>query len=472
MTVPRHEDHFIGGRWVPSSRRFEVVDPYRERVLALVAGGDAATVEAAVEAAVRAGEAPLPTHRRAALLEAIAGAIAADAEGFAAEICAETAKPITTARAEVARALETFRFAAAAARTFAGEGVALDATPAGEGKLAFTLREPRGVVAAITPFNFPLNLVAHKVAPALAAGCPVVLKPAEKAPLTASRLVRAMADVGVPPGWVNLVHGTGPEVVGPLVTHDDVAVVSFTGSTAVGHAIAAQAVGKKLILELGSAAPAIVMADADLGLAVARVRATGFTHAGQSCIAVQRVIVERPVYDAFVDALAEAVHSLVVGDPADEATDVGPLIRPSERERVLAWIAEAVDQGARVVAGGRVSGGLLEPTVVADARPDMRICRDEVFGPVVAVVPVDDLDEALAAANATPGMLNAAVFTRSVHNALRAVRALRAGTVLVNESPTFRADQMPYGGRGLSGEGREGPLWAMREYTVEKLVVL
>lgn len=472
MTEVRYEDHFIGGQWVPGADRFEVVDPYRGRVLAHVAAGDAGVVDAAVGAARRAASQPIPAHRRAALLDAVAGAIAADAEAFAAEICAEAGKPIKTARGEVARAVETFRFASAAARTFAGEVVPMDATPPGEGKLAFTLREPRGVVAAITPFNFPLNLVAHKVAPALAAGCPVVLKPAEKAPLTAARLVRTMASVGVPEGWVNLVHGIGPDVVEPLVRHDGVAVVSFTGSTAVGRAIAAKAAGKKVLLELGSAAPMIVMGDADVPLAVAKVRATGFTHAGQSCISVQRVIVERPVYERFVTDLADAVRSLVTGDPAEEATDVGPLIRPAERERVLSWIAEAVDQGARVVAGGQTSAGLLKPTVVADARPDMRLCRDEVFGPVVAVVPVEDLDEAIAVANAVPGMLNAAVFTSSVHVALRAARELQAGAVLVNESPTFRADQMPYGGWGLSGEGREGPVWAMREYTLEKLVVM
>jgi acyl-CoA reductase-like NAD-dependent aldehyde dehydrogenase len=472
MNEMRLEDHFVDGEWVGAPERFEVIDPYRRCVLARVASGDAAVVDAAVRAAVRAGHRPMPAHRRAALLDGVAAAIADDSEAFAAEICAEAGKPVKTARAEVARAIETFRFAAAAARTFAGEVVPMDATPAGEGKLAFTVREPRGVVAAITPFNFPLNLVAHKVAPALAAGCPVVLKPAEKAPLTAARLVRTMAAAGVPAGWVNLVHGIGPQVVDPLVTHDAVAVVSFTGSTAVGQAIAAKATGRKVILELGSAAPAIVLPDADVGLAVAKVRATGFTHAGQSCISVQRVIVARPVYERFVDALADAVSSLVTGDPADEATDVGPLIRPAEQERVLAWIEEAVAAGARVVAGGTVAGGLLQPTVLADARPEMRVCREEVFGPVVAVVPVADLDEAITVANAVPGMLNAAVFTASVGDALRAARELRAGTVLVNESPTFRADHMPYGGTGASGEGREGPLWAMREYTCEKLVVL
>ncbi|MEO6714377.1 MAG: aldehyde dehydrogenase family protein [Mycobacteriales bacterium] len=468
----RTEGHFIGGAWQePSGDTFEVINPYDGRVLAVCAAGGTAQVNAAVAAAGQAMASPLPAYERAALCDRIAALIRADIDGFAAQICAESGKPIKTARAEAERAVSTWTFAAATARTMTGETVPMDAAPAGAGKLAFTLREPRGVLAAITPFNFPLNLVAHKLAPALAAGCATVLKPAEKTPLSAGRLVRLMVEAEVPAGWINLVNGTGEATALPLATHPDVAVVSFTGSTRVGHSLAAAATGKHVLLELGSNSPVVVAADADLAAAARKVAASGFTHAGQSCISVQRVFVEGPAYRSFLDLLVPAVQALRLGDPADESTDVGPLIRASERDRVVEWIDEARRGGAEVLTGGTLEGDLLRPTVVAGGSPNVRLCTDEVFGPVVVVQPCDSVADGVARANDSVYGLNAAVFTSSISVAMRAARDLRAGAVLINETPTFRADQMPYGGVGESGNTREGPAYAARELTVEKLVI-
>ena len=468
----RTEGHYIDGTWRdPDAAMFEVLNPYDGGVLAQCATGGAAEVDEAVAAAVRAMRTPLPAFERAALCDRIAGLIKADLEGFAQEICAESGKPIKTARAECERAVSTWTFAAATARTLTGDTVPMDAAAAGVGKLAFTIREPRGVLAAITPFNFPLNLVAHKLAPALAAGCATVLKPAEKTPLSAGRLVRAMAEAGVPAGWINLINGTGEGVAIPLATHQDVAVVSFTGSTRVGQSLATTAASKHVLLELGSNSPVIVAADADLEVAAAKIAASGFTHAGQSCISVQRIFVESPVYEDFLDLLVPAVEALQVGDPAEDSTDVGPLIRPSERDRVLEWIEEARAAGAQVRTGGTADGVLLRPAVVAGGSTQVRLCTEEAFGPVVIVQECASVAEGIARANASAYGLNAAIFTRDISTALSAARALKAGAVLINETPTYRADQMPYGGVGESGNTREGPAYAARELTVEKLII-
>ena len=469
----RTEGHYIGGSWEPGGpATFEVINPFDESVLARCALGGAAEVDRAVAAARLAMTDPLPAHERARLCDLIAAIVKDDLGGFAREICAESGKPIKTARAEAERCVSTWTFAGVTARTMTGHTVPMDAAAAGVGKLAFTIREPRGVLAAITPFNFPLNLVAHKLAPALAAGCATVLKPADKTPLSAVRLVKAMAAAGVPAGWINLVNGMGADVAAPLANHPDVAVVSFTGSTRVGNGLLKSAAGKHVLLELGSNAPLIVESDADIARVVGKIRATGFSHAGQSCISVQRVFVAAEIYRPLLDQLVRAVESLVVGDPADEATDVGPLIRPSERDRVLAMIDEARAGGAEVLTGGSADGVLLKPTVVAGGSRAMRLCAEEAFGPVVVVQSYDGIDAAIEAANDSPYGLNAGIFTSRLDVALRAIHGLRAGAVLVNESPTFRADQMPYGGVGDSGNTREGPAYAAHELTVDKLVII
>jgi acyl-CoA reductase-like NAD-dependent aldehyde dehydrogenase len=368
--------------------------------------------------------------------------------------------------------MSTYTMAAVEARTLAGEMVPMDASQAGEGKLAFTQRVPIGVVGAISPFNFPLNLVAHKIAPALAAGCAVVLKPASQTPLSALLLAELEHDAGLPAGWLNVLVGPASEIGDVLVEDERVALITFTGSAGVGWKLRERAPRKRVNLELGNATPVIVEADADVEDAAARCAANAFSFAGQSCISVQRIFVQRDVYETFRDAFVPRVEALVVGDPADEATDVGPLISESERDRVLEWIDEARDGGASVLTGGRLDGELLLPTIVEKPPPEAKLACDEAFGPVCTLQPYDALDNAIEAANATRYGLQAGIFTSSLRAALDASRRLDFGGVTVNEAPTFRADQMPYGGVKDSGNTREGPAWAVREMTEERLVVI
>jgi acyl-CoA reductase-like NAD-dependent aldehyde dehydrogenase len=415
--------------------------------------------------------APIPAHERAAILDRVAALLSERHDEVARTICAEAGKPMKAARVEASRAVSTFTMAAVEARKLAGDVVPMDASPAGEGKLAFTLRMPVGVVGAISPFNFPLNLVAHKVAPALAAGCAVVLKPAGQTPLSALLLAELELEAGLPPGWLNVVCGPAGEIGDVLVDDERVRLITFTGSVPIGWKLRERAPRKRVNLELGNATPVIVAADADLEDAAARLAANAFSFAGQSCISVQRIYVERPAYDAFLDAFVPAVDALNVGDPADEATDVGPLIAERERDRVLEWIAEASELGAEIVTGGSLEDGLLRPTVIANAPPEAKVSCEEVFGPVCTVTAYATLDEALELANATGFGLQAGIFTRDAKAALRAARELEFGGVTVNEAPTFRADQMPYGGVKDSGNTREGPAYAVREMTEERVVV-
>jgi len=452
-----------------------VRSPYDGAEVGRVPKCTAADVDRAVAAAGAAVEkGPLPPWRRAEILDTAARLLGQRVDQFARTIALESAKPLGTARVEVRRAVSTFTFAAVEARRLTGEMVAIDAAEVGEGRLAFTLRVPIGVVGAISPFNFPLNLVAHKLAPAIAAGCPVVLKPASQTPLTAVALAALLVDeCGLPSDHLHVVTGSGAEVGEALVRHPDVAYLTFTGSGEVGWGIKERAGRKKVALELGNNSPVVVEADGDWRAAARSVAATGFAHAGQSCVSVQRVLVQRAVADEFVTALAAHVGDLVVGDPLDEATDVSALISTDDRDRVVAWIDEAVAAGARVVTGGGVGDdGLLRPTVLVDVTPDMRVCRDEVFGPVVAVQAYGSTDEGLGLADDTRYGLQAGIFTSSLATALRAARELHFGTVLVNEVPTWRADQMPYGGVRASGNTREGPAAAVREMTEERLVVV
>jgi acyl-CoA reductase-like NAD-dependent aldehyde dehydrogenase len=376
------------------------------------------------------------------------------------------------ARVEEKRAMSTYTFAAVEARKLAGEMVPMDAAQAGEGKLAFTLRKPIGIVGAISPFNFPLNLVAHKLAPALAAGCPVVLKPATQTPLSALLLAELEEEAGLPPGWLSVVVGPSSEIGDVLVEDERVKAITFTGSGPVGWGLKERAPKKKVSLELGNATPVIVAADADIDAAATALAANSFSFAGQSCISVQRIYVERSAYDGFLERMLPRVEALQVGDPAGEETDVGPVIDEEAKERILDWIEEARKAGAEVLAGGEERDGLLQPTVIAGAGSDLKVSCEEVFGPVVTVNAVDSIDEAIELANGTRYGLQAGVFTSSLNTALRAAQELDFGGVTVNEAPTFRSDQMPYGGVKDSGNTREGPHYAVRELTEEHLVVI
>lgn len=464
----------IGGEAVSATDDvIEVRSPYDGRLLGRVPSCTAEHVDRAVAVGLeRHRGGPLPTHQRADILDRLARALHDHHEDLARTISDEAAKPITTARVEAARAVDTASFSAATARTLGGELVPIDASSAGEGKLAYVQRVPIGVVGAISPFNFPLNLVVHKVAPAIAAGCPVVLKPASATPLSAVRLQQILEDeCGLPPGWLNVVTAPG-KAAQRLVDHDDVAMITFTGSPPVGWGIRASAPRKRVSLELGNNAPVIVEPDGDWRTAAHKIKLAGYSHAGQSCISVQRTFVHSSIAEDFVAALVAEVESLVVGDPADEATDVSALITEDETRRVATWIADARAAGATVATGGEVRDGVLLPTVLTDVTPDMEVCRTEVFGPVVGVATYDDWDEALRLANDTRYGLQAGVFTSDLAKALEAGRRLDFGGVLVNEVPTWRADQMPYGGVRDSGNTREGPPYAVPEMTERRLVVL
>jgi len=461
----------IDGEWVETGEWLEIRSPYSGDVVGRVAKGGAAEARRAVDAAARALEHPLPAHKRAEILVKVAGLIGRRHEELARTISDEAGKPIKAARVEASRAMSTYTFAAVEARKLAGEMIPMEGAQAGEGKLGFTLRKPIGVVGAISPYNFPCNLVAHKIAPALAAGCPVVLKPASQTPLSALFLAELELEAGLPAGWLNVVVGRASDIGDVLVEDERVKLITFTGSSDVGWGLQERAPRKRVKLELGNSTPVIVAADADVEAAATKLAGNAFAFAGQSCISVQRIYVERPVYDAFVQAFVPKVEALTIGDPADDNTDVGPVIDEDARERILEWIEEAKASGAQLLAGG-LEGELIRPTVLAGVADDQKVSCEEVFGPVVLVNPVDSVDEAIARANGTRFGLQAGIFTTSIDSALRAADGLEFGGVTVNEAPTFRSDQMPYGGIKDSGNTREGPAWAVREMTEERLVVI
>ena len=460
---------FLAGEWVETGAWLEVRSPYSGDVVGRVAKGGAAEARRAIDAAEAALREPLPAHKRAEILVRVAGALGKRHDEVARLISDEAGKPMKAARVEARRAMSTYTMAAVEARKLAGDVVPMDAAQAGEGKLAFTLRRPIGVVGAISPFNFPLNLVAHKIAPALAAGCPAVLKPASQTPLSALLLAELEEEAGLPPGWLSVVPGAAAEIGDVLVEDERVKLITFTGSAEIGWKLAERAHRKRVTLELGNATPVIVDETADLDAAAGKLAANAFSFAGQSCISVQRIFVQESVRDAFLDRYVPLVEGLKLGDPADEETDVGPVIDADARERILAWIEES---GAAVLTGGTLDGELIRPTVLADAPADAKVCREEVFGPVVVVNRYGTLDEAIALANGTRYGLQAGIFTGGLQSALRAAQELEFGGVTVNEAPTFRADQMPYGGVKDSGNTREGPAYTVREMTEERLVVL
>jgi acyl-CoA reductase-like NAD-dependent aldehyde dehydrogenase len=468
----RERKLLLAGEWVETGEWHEVRSPFSGEPVARVPQAGAEHARKAIDAAERAMQEPMPAHRRAEILDGVAALLRERHDEVATTISAEAGKPMKAARVEAERAISTFTMAAVEARRLAGDVVPMDAAPAGVGKMAYTLRVPIGVVGAITPFNFPLNLVGHKVAPALAAGCAVVLKPAGQTPLSALLLAELETEAGLPPGWLNVLVGPSAEIGDVLVEDERVRLITFTGSAEVGWKIRERAARKKVNLELGNATPVIVEPDADLEAVATKVAANAFAFAGQSCISVQRIYVGREAYDDFVDRFVPKVEALNVGDPADEDTDVGPVIDEDARDRIVSWIEEAKAGGANVLTGGEVADGILRPTVLADVTAEMKVSCLEVFGPLCTISAYDSLDEALELANGTEYGLQAGVFTGSLPTALRASQALEFGGVTVNEAPTFRADQMPYGGVKASGNTKEGPYYAVREMTEERLVVI
>jgi acyl-CoA reductase-like NAD-dependent aldehyde dehydrogenase len=463
-----------GERWNSSGSSIDVVDPFQHKVIGQIPACTSVEIDRAVAQAQGALKRGLPQWQRAKILDVAALRLAARREEFAQLIARESAKPIRTARIEVDRAVGTFEFSAAEARKLAGEMIPMEALAAGEGKIGFTLRVPVGVIGAIAPFNFPLNLVVHKVGPAIAAGCPIILKPASQTPFTSIALVEMLIDeCGLPSDWLHVVTGGGSTVGNALVDHPDIALITFTGSPEVGWSIRSRAPRKKVGLELGNNAPIVIEADGDWKTAAAKIRLAGFSHAGQSCISTQRIFVHSSIAADFTRELISQVSTLVVGDPLDEATEVSALISLAERDRVASWIHEATTQGATIACGGTLDeNGVLLPTVILNARPEMKVCSREVFGPVVTVTTYDEVGNALEMANDSDFGLQAAIFTSRIDTALQAIKTLDFGGVVVNDVPTFRADQQPYGGLRDSGNTREGPAYSVKEMTEIRMVML
>jgi len=451
-----------------------VLDKFSGELIGSVPDATTDDVDRAVRAAADAfpSWSATPAHRRASILRRAAECLDARRDEIAGLIAREAGKAWKYAMTEVSRGIETFTFAAEEAKRIHGETVPLDASAAGEGRLGFYLRTPVGVVAAITPFNFPLNLVAHKVAPALAAGNAVVLKPADKTPLTASRLGEVLAAAGLPADVLRIVHGDGRTVGEALVRHPVPAKVSFTGSPAVGERILSIAGLKRVTLELGNNSGLIVEPDADLDQVVPRAVMSAFANSGQVCLSLQRVFVHASIAPAFVERFIDAARTLKVGNPLERECDVGPMISDEAVERVEAWVSEAVAQGATRRLGGRREGRLLWPIVLTETQPAMKVMAEEVFGPVVSIVAYETFDEGLARLADTNYGLQAGIYTNDLRKVLRAVQAIDVGGLMVNDTPIFRVDHMPYGGNRRSGIGREGVRFAIEEMTNLRMVVL
>jgi acyl-CoA reductase-like NAD-dependent aldehyde dehydrogenase len=464
---------FVAGRLKETRETSAIRNPYNGEILAEVCLAGEDEIEEAIRAAVTAFAAGrrLPSHKRAAALQRTAEDLTHRHEEFARCLSAESGKPITDARREVGRAISTFTIAAEEAKRIPGEVVPLDISPGTDRHVGFVRRFPIGPVLGITPFNFPLNLVAHKVAPALAVGNPIVLKPAPQTPLTSLLLGEVLSGLDLPQGMFSIVPCTNA-VAERMVGDERFAMLSFTGSAPVGWKLKSKAGKKRVVLELGGNAGVIVEPDADLDHAAERCAIGGYGYSGQTCISVQRIYVHESVYKSFLDGLLKRVRTLKAGNPQDESTTLGPLIDEGAAKRVESWIQEAVAGGAKLQLGGKRQGSVVEATVLTDVRSEMKVSSEEAFGPLVNVSPYRTFEEAIAALNDSPYGLQAGVFTRDINKAFKAYEDIEAGAVLINEIPTFRADQMPYGGVKNSGLGREGVRYTIEEMTERKLLVL
>lgn len=466
---------FIGNQWIESEQQVEIRFPYDHHILVgRVAWATQAHIDKALEAAQTGAKtiASWPLHRRAALLQRVADLIFAHTDYFASLIVHEVGKPLKDAHLEITRAIAAVRLAAEEATRIHGEMVPMDAVPGGEGRIAYTVRRPLGIIVGITGFNFPLLLDCHKIAPALAAGNAIVLKPAPDTPITALALATLFAEAGIPDGALSILPGS--DAIGESLVRDErVAMITFTGSSAVGKHIRSVAGYKRVTLELGNNSPLIIEADADLQRAVARVVAGGYYAVGQACIAVQRIYVQRSICETFANMLAAKVSTFRTGDPRDLQTDSSTLISEQATQRVLSVLHDAQEHGAHLLVGGTLTADrCITPAILLNVTPDMLICRHELFGPAVAIAPYDTLDEAIAMANSTPYGLQAAIFTSNLQTAFKAAEQLEFGGVLINEVSSYRADHMPYGGTKASGIGREGPRYAIEEMTETKIIII
>jgi acyl-CoA reductase-like NAD-dependent aldehyde dehydrogenase len=464
----------IDGQWVDGGPALEVKNKYNGKVISTLPTARREDVDAAIAAAERTEDimADMPAYKRAEILFRTATLIHERADDMAKTIAAEAGKALKFARAEVDRAVSTFTIASEEAKRLHGETIPLDAVPAGEGYFGFWTRRPVGVIAAISPFNFPLNLVAHKVAPALASGNTLVLKPATTTPLVAVKLCQILMEAGLPAGAINLVVGSGGTVGEWLVTDPRVDKITFTGSPEVGRHILSVAGIKKVTLELGNTSPVVIAPDADLDFVAKRAAVGAYYNSGQVCISVQRIYSEKQVYEPFSEKFVKATEAMVVGDPLDERVDVGPMIDPKEVDRIESWVQEAQTSGAKVLTGGKRDGTVYYPTVLADVQDEMKVVAEEVFAPVASIISSDDFESALRQANDTKFGLQVGVFTKDIDRVFKAVKRLNFGGVIINDTPNFRADHMPYGGNRQSGLGREGVKFAMEDMTNIQLVAI
>ncbi|MYL49725.1 aldehyde dehydrogenase family protein [Halobacillus litoralis] len=462
----------IGGEWREGFRSFDVTNPHDNEVVATVPSATKEEMMEAIETADRIFQMrdPIPTHERIRVLNKVADYMEEDQEAFAAIIASEGSKTITEARSEVSRAIQTIRISAEEARRMKGETINFDQNPGSEKRVGYYQRFPVGVVGAITPFNDPLNLVAHKIGPAIAAGNAIVVKPASATPLSALKLAEAFVEAGLPDGYLSVVTGPGKEVGDPLVTHPAIKMISFTGGPDAGEAITRKAGTKKISMELGSNSPVIVLNDADLSKAVHACCSGAFSAAGQNCIGVQRIFVSEDLYSDFIDLLVEATAALKVGNKMDERTDVGPMINEKEAVRVSEWVEEALEKGAQIETGGVRDGAYYSPTILTHVPSDAKVMVEEIFGPVVIVNPVADLEEAIEKSNAVNYGLHAGIFTNDINQAFKAIRKMDVGGIMINDSSDYRIDEMPFGGTKGSGIGREGVRFSVESMTEQKVV--
>lgn len=464
---------YLAGEWRTSDDVLPVRNKYSDDEVAVVARASRDDVNAAIAAATHAFEQTraMPAYKRAAVLQHIAGALQSRHEALARQLAVEAGKPIKTARQEIDRAILTYTIAGEEAKRIEGEWLPMDVAPAGEGRVALVKRFPIGPISAITPFNFPVNLVAHKVAPALASGCPIIVRPASSTPLSALSLAEIIHESDWPKGAFSVLPSTTQNAE-PLIVDERIKLLTFTGSPAVGWPLKNKAGRKRVTLELGGNAGVIVHHDCDLDFAVSRIVVGAFGYAGQSCISVQRAFVHRSIHDAFVQKLLAKVNALHVGDPLDEATDVGPMIDEPSAQNVEQWVSEAVQAGATVLAGGARRGNLMPPTVMSNVQNEMRVCAQEVFAPLMTVVPYDKFEDAVKEVDDSDFGLQCGVFTRDLKNIWHAYEHIDVGGVIVNDVSSYRVDHMPYGGVKQSGFGREGVKYAIEEMTEPKLLVM
>ncbi len=464
----------IDGQWVNGGSLMEVRNKYNGEVIGALPTARREDLDAAIDAAQRAKQvmADMPAYKRAAILLRTATIMRERSEELAQTIAAEAGKALKFARIEVERAINTFTVASEEAKRMHGETIPLDASAAGEGYFGFTVRRPVGVIAAISPFNFPINLVAHKLAPAIASGNTIVLKPASTTPLTAVKLCQIIQEAGLPAGALNLVVGSGSTVGEWLITDPRVDKITFTGSPEIGRHILGVAGIKKVTLELGNTSPVVVAPDADLDFVAKRCAVGAFSNSGQVCISVQRIYSQKQVYEPLLEKFGSASNAMLVGDPLDERVDVGPMIDSKEVDRIENWINEARQGGAQVLTGGKREGTVYYPTVLTGVQADMKVVAEEAFGPVASVIACDDFEESLRLANDTRFGLQVGVFTRDVNRIFKAIRGLNFGGVIVNDTPSFRVDHMPYGGNRDSGLGREGVKYAMEDMTNLQMVAI